>query len=145
MGGRQLYVLGCGESSDSQLFPRQGSFHTMITETVSEGHSSSWLSNNPHPGSLLIERLFLGTGFDDPPHPDCALSPWLCDREFKPMENIPVCLAGIIGCLAQSLDTTAASTLIHQLLLWKFSSPVHMGKRSCTVFTIPFQTILPYF
>ncbi len=28
------------------------------------------------------------------------------------MENIPVCLAGVTGCLAQSLDTTAASTLI---------------------------------
>ncbi len=28
------------------------------------------------------------------------------------MENIPVCLAGVTGCLAQSLYTTAASTLI---------------------------------
>lgn len=73
MGGRQLYVLGCGES----FFTRQDSIHTMITETITEG-PSSWLSNNPHSGSLPIEWLFLGTGFDDPPHPDCALSPWLC-------------------------------------------------------------------
>lgn len=113
MGGRQLFAFGCGESSDSQLFTPRDSFHTMITVTVSKGRPSSWLSNNPHPGSQLIEWLFLGTGFDDPPCPDCALSPWLCDRGFKPMENIPVCLAGVTGCLAQSLDTTAASTLIH--------------------------------
>jgi len=43
----------------------------------------------------------------------CVVTMAMCDRGFKPMENIPVCLAGVTGCLAQSLDATAASTLIH--------------------------------